>query len=98
MSLKTYVRDNLNRIVIGGAAGIGLIITAVVGLSGDTPAGQVRDSNDQVTYEVQIDGDVRSSGGYVTRKSITGSTLYGADLTLTRRGSASILHASQQLR
>lgn len=79
MAWKDFVTGKTNRIVVGSASAVGIIIAAAAGISLLTPAQQVKDDDAQVTWEVLLNGNTRQSGSVVTRGAIASSLLANCD-------------------
>jgi len=76
MALKDYVTGTTNKILLGGA-GVGLIITAIVGVAVSTPAFQVRDSGGQVKWQVNLAGQSTQSGVIASKTLANCNTIDG---------------------
>ena len=91
MPLKDYILGRTNRIVIGSATAVGLIIAGAAGLASRTPAFLVHDSNGQNTWGVDIAGRETASGAYANKTltaascdvkaTSTGQLICGTDAT-----------------
>lgn len=79
MPLVDFVTDKRNRILIGAAAGVGLIIAGAAGLSYLTPAYQVKDSTGQTKWEVNLGGQSSQTGSLKTENAIISELLKNCD-------------------
>ena len=70
MPLIDYIKDRRNRIVVSSVSAVGLIIAGAAGISVLTPSYQTRDSNGQVTWQVNLKGDSTQSGA-IASKTLT---------------------------
>lgn len=96
MALIDFVTDRRNRITVASAAAVGLAIVGAVGVSLRTPAYEVRDSNGQTNWSVDLGGQSTQSGT-ITSKSLlscdtidttsTGMLICGSDATGAGGGS-----------
>lgn len=64
-----------NRVLVGSAGAIGLVVSLVVGISALTPAYQVQDDDGQNVWGVNFRGDQSQSGTLVVDGAIASSTL-----------------------
>lgn len=75
MPLKDYIQGKTNRIVIGSATAVGLIIAGAAGIATRTPAYQIHNSSGQNTWGVDIEGRETASGAYANKTLISCDTI-----------------------
>ena len=89
MAILQYITTKYNKIIVGSAAGVGLIIAAAVGISYLTPAYEVQNEYGETVWKVDFNGAMSSSGNSIFGSGAT-KTLINEDGTVNIGGALSV--------